>query len=884
MATGIAKTNWWQPIALAGALGAGLFGLLAVSVEGETGRDYLSPELRYQVERLKAEVAEQVTTAATLRERAEILWMWANAYALSGGILPPNLAGALSEARYSNMAQEAGFDHAGFGFAPGAATVTLDHFIRELQVKDEFPDSLDQLQLSLRGPVLARSWQSFTLTYTVGKLGMAEGGQIALGKDSFADHGRLQADNPAADNYVSIRSSNPSARFARQSIPERADRVEALTVQPQLIFRLEGTALEAGETIHVVYGDRAAGSRGFLIQSYSVDAYQPRIYLDLEASGHFFTPRWPSLQVLGKDEVVAVRAFAPSVVATGELFSITVRSEDRFYNRSAGHVPSYKITLNGRPHSRIPAGDRGLVLVSGLRLDKPGVYRFALSSDDGKVAGSSNPIWVRREPANRIFWGETHGHSRFAEGQGTIDGYYRFSREDARLDFSALSEHDLWLDDGEWQTMQKAVREYSDPGAFVPLLSYEWTAPTTLGGHHNIFFQDTDRQRVGSQVAPLLEQLYEGLRRAYREDDVLVIPHAHMTADWRRSDPTIERLVEITSMHGTFESFGNNYLKEGWEVGFVGASDNHHNHPGYSNVSTGSLATRGGLAAVMANERTADSLFSAMRARQTYATDGERIILDARLGDATMGTRLPAEEPRRIDCRIMGTVAIDRIDVVKNGSVVYSRHYLSREMSSRAWVQVAFESTSEVFQWDNPRGYRIWRGRVEVKGARIRELRAPGLDNPHQDRAVVNEKDPARIDFRIFTRGRADILLVGLDGAGPDTTFTFHLEATRERGQNQPTPRGNQDLPAEQFELRLGDLEDGRTSHELRVPDPSTDREHVDRVRLQLVDLEGSADRTLEYTDLAEALPGDYYYLRVTQIDGRMAWSSPFWVGGKARE
>ncbi len=884
MSTSMAKTKWWQPIALAAALGAGLFALLAVSVEGETGRDYLSPELRYQVERLKAEVAAQATTAATLRERTEILWRWANAYALTGGILPANLAGALSEARNASVARERGFEHAGFGFAPGMATVTVDHFIRELQVKDEFPDSVDQLQLSLRGPVLARSWQSFTLTYTVGKLGMAEGGQIALGKDSFADHGSLQADDPAGDNYVSIQASNPLARFRRRPIPKRADLVESLTVQPQLIFRLDGTSLEAGETIAVVYGDRASGSRGFLIQSYSVDAYQPRVYLDLEASGHFFTPRWPSIEVRGTEEVTTVRAFAPSVVAIGEAFSMTVRSEDRFYNRSAGRIPSYKVTLNDRPHSRVPAGDQGLVLVSGLSLDESGVYRFGLRSDDGKIAGSSNPIWALREPTNRIFWGETHGHTRFAEGQGTIDGYYRFSREDARLDFSALSEHDIWLDDGEWQTMQRAVKEYADPGGFVPLLSYEWSAPRELGGHHNVFFRDSNRQRVGSQVAPLLLQLYQGLRRAYREDDVLVIPHAHMTGDWRRSDPAVERLVEITSMHGTFESFGNNYLKEGWEVGFVGASDNHHNHPGYSNVTTGSLATRGGLAAVMADERTTDALFSAMRARQTYATDGERIILDARLGGGTMGTRLPADASRRIDCRVMGTAAIDRIDVVKNGAVVYSRHYLSREISSTAWVQLAFESTSEVFQWDNPRGYRIWQGQVEVKGARIRELRAPGLDNPHQDQASVNEKDPGRIDFRIFTRGRADILLVGLDGAGPDTTFTFQLEATRERGQNQPSPRGNQDLPPAQFELRLGDLEDGRTSHELRVPDPSTDGEHVDRVRLQHVDLDGSADRTLEYTDLAESAPGDYYYLRVTQIDGRMAWSSPFWVGGKGRE
>jgi hypothetical protein len=29
---------------------------------------------------------------------------------------------------------------------------------------------------------------------------------------------------------------------------------------------------------------------------------------------------------------------------------------------------------------------------------------------------------------------------------------------------------------------------------------------------------------------------------------------------------------------------------------------------------------------------------------------------------------------------------------------------------------------------------------------------------------------------------------------------------------------------------------------------------------------------------------GDYYYVRVEQRDGAIAWSSPVWIGGKGRE
>ena len=46
----------------------------------------------------------------------------------------------------------------------------------------------------------------------------------------------------------------------------------------------------------------------------------------------------------------------------------------------------------------------------------------------------------------------------------------------------------------------------------------------------------------------------------------------------------------------------------------------------------------------------------------------------------------------------------------------------------------------------------------------------------------------------------------------------------------------------------------------------------------------GAPDKSLlihaiDYTDSDSPEQGDYYYVRVTQLDGGMAWSSPIWVG-----
>ena len=41
---------------------------------------------------------------------------------------------------------------------------------------------------------------------------------------------------------------------------------------------------------------------------------------------------------------------------------------------------------------------------------------------------------------------------------------------------------------------------------------------------------------------------------------------------------------------------------------------------------------------------------------------------------------------------------------------------------------------------------------------------------------------------------------------------------------------------------------------------------------------QGALEAEFEYVDKTEICPNDYYYLRITQEDGNMGWSSPVWV------
>ena len=851
---------------------------LAFAVQGcatSDSDDYLAPELRERVEALKLEAPESTEDVALLSDRLDTLWQWSNAYSLTGGPIPDVFPQLLANANRSLR---------GLG---GGATIPVPRvsefirlYTREFQIKDEHPGAVGTLTLDPPGPFRAGDQVTVRLTYTVGTLGMAEGGGILV---RGARRTGIQAEDAAGRNYVTVESSNPDATLTSTEpwgdwlgmhFGNRGGQARAGVPCAVLQFRLSGASLEEGDTITITYGDTSGGGPGFALQETSNDQVILHLYADIEGTGDLFRPAWPSFEVLGRDEVRYVNAVAPSIVAPGEPFTLAVRAEDRLKNLSSGVTPALQVLLDGEPFRTIEAGSPAISLLENVSLAAPGVYRFSVQNGDGSIRATSNPVRVEEDPAHRVYWGETHGHTAFAEGQGSPDGYYRFGRDVARLDFLSLSEHDIWMDDSEWLKLQELVEEYRIEGEFTTILGFEWTSRSPLGGHHNVFFRDTPgRSRVPNQEAPLLDELYAGLRDRNSNNDVLVIPHRppappptgrtaiRTWGDWSRSSPaTAPSTGSATST-----------CRNGFEVGFIGASDNHNGHPGYSGAGNRQL---GGLAAVYAPENNADAIFSALRDRAAYATTGERILLEATLNGTRMGTRQEDAAVRRIDCRVSGTAPIDAIDVIRNGAIVYTRRYLESALSEESRVQITFESSTEIHgERTPPRGGRPWRGAIQVAGAELVDYDDPWFTQPATWRTARNAEDPNRIDFDFPTRGRPKSLVLELRGASADTVITVDMETTTESRGSGGYVRIPQELPANTVQFRLGDLNGQVERREYQV------LEHTDALSAQIVTEGRALDQEFSFTDQGEVRPGDYYYVRVRQIDGSMAWSSPFWVG-----
>ena len=822
--------------------------------------DYLSPALRAQVESLKADVDAIPSNRANAAARARTLWQWINAYALTGRYVPVNATQVVSGVlAYPERA---------------GRIAALDSTVRELELLDGEPDAVGALTADL-GPFEARTYATIRQVYTVGTKDVAPGGGLVVARHFMASFGGLQATDPTGDNYVSIAASEPGVRFAKSTVPIGGMHGGFRRAIDMLMFRVVDGVLSAGDTVTITYGDTAGGGRGLLLPDFSSDRMPLPLYVDFDGSGVLVGLPIQSIAVTGSS-VAGVNGFAPSVVATGEPFSLAVRAEDRFYNRATGAIPGWQVFLDGAPFASIPAGRDAISVLEDIRLEAPGVHRFSIRSMDGSIVGVANPVLVEDAPRRRIYWGDTHGHSGFAEGIGTPDRFMTWARDDARLDYVAHSEHDIWMDDFEWNVLVDNVRRYSEDGAFVAFLGYEWTIQNIQGGHHNVLFRTAaGRRRIPAQEFGTLSALYQGLRTHHAPADVVVIPHAHQAGDYRLSDPLLQPLVEIMSQHGTFEWFGRMYLRGGHQVGFTAASDNHLSQPGYTAPKGGSLSQRGGLGALRARERTRQALFDAMKERASYATTGDRIILDVTVNDAEMGSRAPFAADRSIAGRVVGTAPIDTIAVLRNGETIWERDYLADTASRRTTdgeFRLVFESRSEPFhQGDNPRGWRWWWGDVDISGATVVAARGMAFHNTNTQ--ALDLTDGSSIAFRTHTRGGASSIALTLAEVRRGAKLAIRLREGREFGGGPPRFRVHQQVPAAAVELRLRDLERGALS----VPVPFG--EYVDRVTLRRVVEDGAWDASFAVQETGHR-QGDYYYVRVTQANDAMAWSSPIWVGG----
>ncbi len=347
-----------------------------------------------------------------------------------------------------------------------------------------------------------------------------------------------------------------------------------------------------------------------------------------------------------------------------------------------------QIVFDGCSQGVFPGDRRPILTVSGLRWKAPDIQFLRLIDTDSGLEAWSNPTCVTEQPpTERIWWGDPHWQTFFSDGIRCPEELYAFARDEAFLDFGAISDHMEAVTDRQWDYFQAVTDDANEPGRFVTLHGQEWTNhDPSVGapGHRNIYFRRKGAPPLRSTDGDCntLEKLWR-LLDALPAGEAIVVPHHSantvMGVDWSLGwNPRYEKAVEIYSVWGNSErpaEQGNprpirsldgempgrhviDALKRGYRFGFLGGGDIHDGRPG-DDLHTEQSDVAGyqehlwpqGFTAAMASGLTRDAVFDAIGNRATYATTRSRIYLEVSpsVGQraATLAVRAASEDGLR---------------------------------------------------------------------------------------------------------------------------------------------------------------------------------------------------------------------------------------------
>jgi len=319
-------------------------------------------------------------------------------------------------------------------------------------------------------------------------------------------------------------------------------------------------------------------------------------------------------------------------------------------------------------------------------------------------------------PGYHVYWGDVQGHTSLSDGKGSLDDFFAYARDVARLDFVIVTDHDFgnahpwWMPKENWRLAQEKAEKYTVADKFVALAGYEWTSQPK-------YWTEVGEGEISERLFPgppkfynhkcvyfpsRVKYLFCAKDAAYMTPDLLadavakhggLIHNAHPSAEEDGRDqfdykPAHASVITNTEMGPDVMYYDDRtcllnceevvcgFLGRGGKTGFVGGTDTHEGEP----------AAR---TAVLAPRLTREAIFDALRNRRTYAVSNARILLDFRINGHRMGEEIEIAGQPRIAVDVKGSHTIDEVAVVRDGAVV---------RSSRPGTEaVAFEYVDDTF-------------------------------------------------------------------------------------------------------------------------------------------------------------------------------------------
>ena len=738
------------------------------------------------------------------------------------------------------------------------------------------PERMGSATLEVAGPAEAGSFQSVTLVYTAGYFGIDDTGSIKIVQRFAGDMGRPQLDDPEAANYTTVEASNGAVLEVRYD--------PKLNIRPwdkTLMIRVMRGFLNEGDTITVRFGDRRQGSPGMRMQTFVEPTFEFRVLVDAFATYNYVElPQQPTFAIVA-GPAATWKAILPTLRRPGETFRLGFKGEDKWGNPSDQVDGRFSLRANlpvsGLPDTFSMRRGEPARSIEGLSVVQPGDLLIDVIDSEGRVLCRSNPLRIAPEAPLGSYWCDLHGQSEETIGTNSARDLIEFARDRAFLDGMSHQGNDFQITSAFWGDLNRLTAEYNQDGRFVIYPGYEWSGNTGLGGDRNVMFMQEGRQIHRSSHALVddttdvatdsnsAEHLFEALKN----EDCVVFAHiGGRYADIKMAhDARIERSVEVHSDWGTFEWLVNDAMEQGYRIGILANSDGHKGRHGASHPGASLFGAYGGLSCLLAKDLSRAGLFDALRRRHHYATTGCRMVLDvaasfdseAKLYDADPNLGATQHRPGRR--AMMGDIVQSDADTVEFTVEAHASAPIER-LEIRNGLEVLetwrpFDDAAlgrrirVIWEGSEYRGrgrQTIWDGGCTVEGNSV--VRFAPINMWNLDKKIV-QTGPGSLSWTALTTG-------GFGG------FDAWLADSRSGTLKIDTPLVKCEVPIAEIGrddkvFQAGGI--GRAIRLFRLPD---DNPHRQIKQTRRVKLKPGGDNAL--------------YVRVTQEDGHLIWSSPIYI------
>lgn len=380
---------------------------------------------------------------------------------------------------------------------------------------------------------------------------------------------------------------------------------------------------------------------------------------------------------------------------------------------------TYILTTNvGLPEQKIGESTKytePIVLTPELFPVKIEAWASAPNFLDSEKAEFNYRLKVQGQMQN--YFGQLHAHTaENSDGQGTLKEGFEWARDQAKLDFFAITDHSNSFDKAntadkadtynlgsynasneKWQNGQREAEAARTP-EYVSVYGYEMTW-SGGPGHMNTFategFVSRNNKELNNKTNDAgLKAYYELLKKT--PESISQFNHPGKTfgtfSGYAYYDPVIDdriSLIEVGNGEGAvgsgsyFPSYGEYTaaLDKGWHLAPTNNQDNHKKGWGTANTARTVIYT---------DNLSVDGLYEALRERRVYATEDNNLDIVYTLNDEVLGSII-SEKPEVANFKVSvkdpdATDRIQSIEIITNGGKVIQKETFNDQEAELSYI------------------------------------------------------------------------------------------------------------------------------------------------------------------------------------------------------